>query len=178
MTLNLSAGKTEAVLMFRGAGAYKCRARTFDREHNPGLVVTTDTHILTLRIVASYQHLGARFAMDADSDQEIQARICSARKAFEEVKKPVFLNRHIPAKGRVQLYSSLILSRLLYGCATWSDITAANLHQLESMVIGHYRRIYNDGFWQQSQTSNQEFCHKHQLPSFRVSWARHRLICL
>ena len=178
MTLNLSAGKTEAVLMFRGAGANKCRSRTFDREHSPSIVVTTETHILNLRIVASYKHLGARFAMDADLDQEIQARISSARRAFEEIKKPVFLNKHIPAKGRVQLYSSLILSRLFYGCATWSDITADNLHQLESMVIGHYRRIYNDGFWQQSQTSNQEFCHQHQLPSFRVSWARHRLMYL
>ena len=82
------------------------------------MIVPTLTHILTLRVVAAYKHLGARFLMDADLEQEITARIGSARQAFEEVKRQIFLNKAIPVKGRVQLYSSLILSRLFYGCST------------------------------------------------------------
>ena len=96
MALNMSSGKTEAVLMYRGVGASQRRTCTFDRDDCPSLIVPTQTHILTLRIVAAYKNLGARFHMDADLDQEISARIGSARQAFDEVKRPVFLNKSIP----------------------------------------------------------------------------------
>ena len=156
----------------------QCRTRTFDRADGPSLIVPTLTHILTLRVVAAYRHLGARFLMDADLEQEITARIGSARQAFEEVKRQIFLNKAIPVKGRVQLYSSLILSRLFYGCSTWADVTSSQLRRLEAMITGHYRRIYDEGFWQQTQSSDRDFCLRHQLQSFRVHWARHRLMFL
>jgi hypothetical protein len=52
--------------------------------------------------------------MNADIEHEILTRIATARQAFEELKRPIFSNRHIPIEGRLQLYNSLIISRLLY----------------------------------------------------------------
>lgn len=125
--------------MFRGPGANEMRSQFFDREQLPKLVVST--------AAASYRHLGARYGMDADLGNEIDNRLAQARQAFEEVRKSIFLNRNIPIKGRTQLYPSLILSRLLYACSTWSDVTKSQLAQVEALITGHCRRIFNNGLW-------------------------------
>eukprot|EP00435_Cladocopium_sp_Y103_P070553 s267_g35.t1 len=174
----MSAGKTEAVLMFRGPGSNACRTQLFDTTAPPCLVVSTSTHVLTLRVVASYKHLGARFSMNADMELEVKSRAASARQAFEEVKKAIFLNSRIPTAARVQLYSSLVLSRLLYSCSTWADLTTGQLSHLDSLVTGHLRRIHNDGFWQPTQTNDHDFYKQHLLLPFRILWARHRLVFL
>ena len=141
MTLNFSKGKTEGILMFRGPGANRCRSEVFDQPRPPCLVVSVDTHILTLRVGATYKHLGAHYAMDADLTLEIDTKIAIAKRAFEEVKKAIFLNQMIPVEARVTLHASLVLSRVLYGCANWADVPASQLQRLEAMMTRHYRRI-------------------------------------
>lgn len=112
--MNFEKGKTEAVIMYRGPGAPAHRAALFARETSPCIVIDTATHILTLKVVAAYRHLGSQYTMNADIEHEILTRIATARQAFEELKRPIFSNRHIPIEGRLQLYNSLIISRLLY----------------------------------------------------------------
>ena len=54
LTLILDAGKTEAVLCFRGAGAVAHRSKVFDQDEPPVVIIETESHILTLRIVPTY----------------------------------------------------------------------------------------------------------------------------
>ena len=122
LTLNLDRGKTEAVINFRGPGSDALRTQLFDRDCSPVLVGETEHHILSLRVVPSYKHLGAQFTMNIDMEKEIFVRLGSARQAFEEMKNQVFLNKRLPLAARIQLFHSLILSRLLYGCAIWTDV--------------------------------------------------------
>ena len=77
-------------------------------------MVTTDTHILTVRDVPSYRHLGVRFAMNLDVEQEITARLGAAKQAFQQMTKAIFLNRALPVQARISLFQSLVLSRLLF----------------------------------------------------------------
>eukprot|EP00435_Cladocopium_sp_Y103_P021619 s492_g5.t1 len=116
--------------------------------------------------------------MDADLDQEVCARSAMASQAFEELRKPVFLNKAIASSGRQQLYHSLVLSRLLYGCAVWSDLSASQVHKLESMILNHHRRIHDIGLWNHHPMTDAEFRVHSQLITFRILWARHRLIYL
>ena len=178
MTLNFAKGKTEGVMMFRGAGANQCRTKLFDQPKQPSITVSSDSHVLTLRIGASYKHLGVRYAMDADLDGEVTTKIAIAKQAFEAIKKPVLLNHDVPIEARVQLYSSLILSRVLYGCANWADVSTHHLQQLEALITQHHRRMFQEEYWQASHTTDLEFMTKHRLPSFRLLWARHRLVYL
>ena len=113
MTMNFEKGKTEGVFMFHGPGANQHRTATFDTTNQPCVIVSTPSHILRLRIGASYKHLGVRYSMDADLDLEIDTKLAAARQAFEEVPRPVFLNKAIPVEARLKLYHSLVLSRLL-----------------------------------------------------------------
>ena len=171
-------GKTEAVISFRGHGSAALRTQLFDRDCPPILVVETENHILSLRVVPSYKHLGAQFTMNVDMEKEICARLGSARQAFEEMKNQIFLNKRLPLAARIQLFHSLILSRLLYGCAIWTDVSNSTLKKLESTLIGYYRRIHDVGFWKADHLTDDTFLRSNQLPSFRVIWARHRLIYL
>eukprot|EP00435_Cladocopium_sp_Y103_P046126 s1260_g13.t1 len=164
--------------MYRGNGANKYRTAMFDAAHAPCIVAATDSHILTLRVVPSYRHLGARFTMDADIDMEVNSRISMARQAYQQMKRPIFQNHHIPLKGRLQLYDSLITSRLLYGCAVWSDVPATQLVRLESVLCDHYRRMGNLGYWTSHHMTDEMVRLHLEVPTFRIIWARHRLTYL
>ena len=147
MTMNFESGKSEAVVMYRGSGAAPLRTALFDTEAQPKLVVSTPTHILSLCIVATYRHLGARFTMDTDIAYETKLRAAMARQAFEELKRPLFLNKAIPLQGRLQLYNSLVIARLMYGCAAWDDVPRTAMEQMDSLVTNHQRRMAGIGFW-------------------------------
>ena len=106
----------------RGEGASQCRKDLFVKDNHPTVIsVATETHVLSVRVVASYRHLGVKFAVNLDIDKEVQARPGAARQAFEQMKKPIFLNRALPVSGRIAFFQSLILSRLLYGSAILSE---------------------------------------------------------
>ena len=178
LSMNLDAGKTELVVMFRGEGAVHCRSEMFDRGDAPQVVVTTDSHIISVRVAASYRHLGVRFAMNLDFDTEVSARLGAARQAFEQMKKAIFLNPAIPVPCRISLFQSLILSRLLYGCAIWAELSNASFRKLESMVIGYYRQIYGVGYWSEERVTDLDFLQGQELQPFRIHLARHRLCYL
>ena len=175
MTMNFESGKSEAVVMYRGCGAAPLRTALFDTEAQPKLVVSTPTHILSLCIVATYRHLGARFTMDTDIAYETKLRAAMARQAFEELKRPLFLNKAIPLKGRLQLYNSLVIARLMYGCAAWDDVPRTAMEQMDSLVTNHQRRMAGIGFWSDKNMTDAELRHHLEVAPFRVTWACHRL---
>ena len=142
LTINLEKGKSEILVMFRGPGAVQCRTQMFDIDHAPTIMVTTATHILNVKVTTNYKHLGVRFAMNLDYEQEVLARIGAARQAFEQMRKAIFLNDAIPVAGRIQLFQSLVLSRLFYECAVWSQLSSTTYKKLDAVVIAFYRRIF------------------------------------
>lgn len=178
LSLNMQKGKTEVVMMYRGKNANRCRSALFDADSPPMIVTTTSTHVLSIRVVPSYRHLGARYTMDLDIAEEIVSRMGMAKQAFVEMKRTIFGNRALASDARVKLYESLVLSRLLYGCSVWSDVPTPLLKQLEAMIIKHHRSIHNCGFWNEDGVSDEEFAATHQVMSFRLHWARHRLVYL
>ena len=175
LTMNLDKGKTEVVVMFRGAGAVQCRTALFDRHSQPSITAVTESHIITVRVTSTYRHLGIKFAMNMDIESEIAARAGAARQAFVQLQKAVFTNPALPESTRLSLYQSLVLTRLLYGCAIWSEISATSFRMLEALTIDHYRRICGVGFWTDAKVSDKDFLQQRGLPPFRILLAKHRL---
>lgn len=175
MSLNMAQGKTEVVLMYRGRDANQLRTQLFDTSTAPTIVTSTPTHVLSIRVVPSYRHLGARYTMDLDINEEVTSRIAMAKQSFEELRHSIFGNHSLAIEARTTLYDSLVLSRLLYGCSVWSDVPASLIKQLEAMVVGHHRRMRNEGFWTASTLTDDAFVRQHQIMTFRLHLARHRL---
>ena len=94
------------------------------------------------------------------------------------MKKPLFLNKRLPVAARTQLFHSLILSRLLYGCAIWTDVPNALVKKLETTLMAYYGQIHDVRFWKQDHVTDDSFRQAQRLPTFRQFWARHKLTFL
>ena len=89
---------------------------------------------MTLRIVVSYKHLGARCTMDADLNEEVQA-FWSAWQAFKEIRKSAFLKAH-SGQGREDSSCTLASpSQEIILMFHGSDIIATHLHQREKTLL-------------------------------------------
>lgn len=84
LTMNLPKGKTEVIINFQGPQAVQCRTQLFDRDRQPVITVSTATHVFSVRVVTSYKHLGAKFAMSLDIEAEITARLGQPDKLFSK----------------------------------------------------------------------------------------------
>ena len=179
MTMNFEEGKSETVIMYRGAGAAKLRTALFDTERQPKIIVSTPSHILSMRVVATYRHLGARFMMDADIDYEIKLRMSMARQAFEELKRPLFSEpQHPPERASSIVQQSGGDPGSCTGVQSGLMFPEHAQLQLDSVVIDHQRRMAGIGFWNGAEMTDDEFRHHLEVSPFRVTWACNRLIYL
>lgn len=144
--INYDPGKTELAFMFRGPRASDMRNKYFGPQATPKLVITTDTHAVTLRLVATYKHLGSMCHADGDLQTEVKHRINQAKQAFAETRRPVFCNKAIPVHIRIRLFQSLIESRLFYAIATWNNPNQVQTKLVDGMMMKCYRTIIGNGF--------------------------------
>ena len=141
MTPNLKKGKTEVVLSLRGTGVRKWKKALFGPVAPGTLPVLCETGLRHISVVGQYQHLGGILHHAGDHRVEMRRRVAIAHSAFNEHRKHIFQNQSILLRKRVQLFGTLILSKLVYGSESWV------LHDLRSKAFLHasvmrlYRRL-------------------------------------
>lgn len=114
LQINYDKGKTEIVVMFRGNEADAARRHFFSSERESYITTSTATHVISVRAVPSYKHLGIRYQMDSDLNHEIECRSAQARTAFHEVKKQIFTNKALKVGTRIQLLQSHFLQAIIW----------------------------------------------------------------
>ena len=67
--------------------------------------------------VDSFTYLGAEMTSDGGGAIDLRKRLGMAYCAFLKLKK--MLQANIGRKNKIQLFKTLVLSTLLYGCKTW-----------------------------------------------------------
>ena len=172
LLLNLQKGKTTAVIAFRGAGAPAFR-KEFLLQSNPGTFVDIDPRRrVWLHFSSAYKHLGALFIPAGEVQCEIQSRLGQARSAYMTLRRFLFGNRKISVKTRLQLFESLIASRLCYGLCSWGHIAPRQFQSLEAFIHKCQRYICEGSFEGGSSfeilTSRYKFCNLQQ----RLAYAR------
>jgi hypothetical protein len=94
--LNLSKGKTSAILTLRGPGSYDLR-KQYQLCPNPGVNYTFDDgNNAWLYFVSRYKYLGIMFLSKYDLMYELRTRVGVAKAAFAQ------LSKSIPSKARSQ----------------------------------------------------------------------------
>ena len=136
MTPNLSAGKSELMLVFQGRGARKARLQYFGPDAAPGLPIVTDGGVKTLAIVTSYTHLGCTIHHKEDVRREVRRRFALAHTAFNMHRRLLFQNKSLEMAKRVELFRTLILSKLLYGAESWVLHEAKMRHYIKRLIRG------------------------------------------
>ena len=136
--INWDKGKTEAFISLRGkqAATQKC---SIYRAGSSLKLPPECGH--DLRVVQSYKHLGSILESTGSSGPDAAHRATSAMSAFAPLSKKVFGCPSIDRKVRMDLFMSLVVSRLIYNVHVWSDLTAASYATLNSTYMRGLRRI-------------------------------------
>ena len=113
MTPNLKRGKTELLLSLRGPGMRRCRRERFGPQTDGTLPVICESGTKFISVVGQYQHLGGLIHHAGDHRQEMRRRIAIANEAFNAHRRNIFQNMGIPLCKRIELFNTLILSKLL-----------------------------------------------------------------
>ena len=160
---NLSPGKTELLMGFRGAGSRKLKLRFYGPKSDGILPLVCEDSVQSLRIVSKYKHLGGICHHSGDQRQELKQRAAMAHRAFTKHRWLICHNSALPLAKRTELFQMLILSKLLYGAESWVAMDAATQQSYHVMVMKLYRRLarikVDDHF------TDDEILTKVQLPS-------------
>lgn len=132
--MNFSKGKTGIVATFCGVGATTLR-RQYQLTPQPGMLHTfEDGTAHFIHMSPSYRHLGTLYTSDQQLDAEISFRIGVAAAAFEQVKRNLLANRHLPVSLRLQLFHTLVLTKLYFAAGTWHSPTGRQCDRLRNAV--------------------------------------------
>eukprot|EP00438_Fugacium_kawagutii_P025083 Skav202489 [mRNA] locus=scaffold1531:74727:80399:- [translate_table: standard] len=172
LRLNLSRGKTEIVLQFRGPHAASHRQTLLFNEF---CQIDLDDGT-RLHATDTYKHFGVTFAQSFNLDAEVHQRLSKARTAYRQLSKTLFNNRRIPVALRLQLLESLILPVLLHGCGAWTLLSPRLYRVVDTQIVRWQRAICGQGFWNSCPLTGDQFRAHRQLPALSLRLAKHRVL--
>ena len=164
LCLNYSAGKTEAVIQYRGQSAPAMRQHRFIE--NLGRLPISEQ--ADLRTVSEYHYLGTTFSQAVAIDQELRVRLAKAGAAFRVLRKPIFMNRKLPIPTKLILLDSMVTSILLHGAGNWPLLSVRQHGKIHATMMKWYRSIIGTGFWSDERVSDVEIMAKWHIPPLAV----------
>ena len=173
--LNLDFGKTGAVISFKGPDAPHHRKQLLLQDR-PGCEILQNGVPQRLHFSAVYTHLGTFFEMEGGLRAEIKRRIGLGTSAFHQLRKQIFANRHLQVEIRLQLYESLVASKMWFGSGTWGQIPPQLLKTLDAATMRMIRTIVGEARSSETSATNDELRSLYGIPSARVRICRDRLL--
>ena len=163
MTPNLQKGKAALLLALKGRGSRRRKTKFFG-PNSPGTMTVIGEHSTNhISVVGEYVHLGGVLHHSGDHRKEMRRRVAMAHQTFNAHRRPIFQNAALPLDRRVQLFQTLVLSRLLYGSESWHLKDVKSKGFLHTSIIKLYKRLLRlppDATW-----TDEEVCVALQLPT-------------
>ena len=125
LTLNMSAGKTEAIVLLQGKQAKEMKRCMFAEGEEDAAILETPAG--PLRVVGCYRHLGCRVDGTRTQNAELAA------KEILSLGYSVLGDRAIPTNVRTCVARSTIHSRLLHQAGKWTCLDKTQLHFLHEV---------------------------------------------
>ena len=138
--LNFSAGKTEAIAIFRGAGSKLERRRHLATEEPAVQVTLASGKPASVRVVDSYVHLGCLVNFNGSCLADIRAKAASANIVFRRLKATLLKNEHLEIPERTLLVRSLVHSKLGFGAGLWVLSCRAEWEAFQHAFMTHWRQ--------------------------------------
>ena len=139
MQPNLKKGKAEIMLCFRGHGSKELRRQFYSQ--NQGFPVVCEHKTYYISVVSRYLHLGGIIHHRTVTSAEITRRLGIAHQAFTQHRRLLYRNAMIPWKKRQEIFSTLVLSKLMYGFESWTFENLQCRAQLHAGIIKLYKRL-------------------------------------
>ena len=173
--LNLDQGKTGAVISYKGPDAATYRKNLL-LQTQPGCDINQNGVLRRLHFSAVYTHLGTYFEMEGGLRAEIKRRIGLGTGAFQQLSRHVFGNRNLGVEVRLQLFESLVASKMWFGSGTWGQIPTKSLHRLDTTTMAMIRKIVGAARGPETTISDDELRSRYSIPTARARLCRDRLL--
>ena len=96
---------------------------------------------VTLKAVPEFKYLGSFLSSDCTLEYKINHRINQANRSYGRFRTRVFENHNICLRTKVNVYTAVCLSALLYGSESWvtyrkqvNKLEAFHIHSLQRMM--------------------------------------------
>ena len=126
----------------------------------------------TIEVVQNFVYLGSNISSNASIDVEIDSRIGKAFTTFDRLSARVWENPKLKISTKVAVYSSCVLSTLLYSSETWAT-TKKQEAKLNSFHFRCLRRIL--GISWIDKVTNEEVLRRTSLTTLPTILKRRRL---
>ena len=172
LSLNMSPGKTEAFVTFRGQRAKDAASKLVHQDDHCH-VSPHDGRLL--RIVRSYVHLGTSTSPSGSHALEVSRRTQSMLHAYLPLAKSTFGEPSFPIKTRLLLAESLLFTRLTFALGSWDPLPLGLKRSMEAARMRVFRMILGE-FRKEGGLSDRAVREKLGVCSFDVLVRRHRLL--
>lgn len=141
LTPNLKPGKTELLMIVKGAGCKKVRAELFAQPEPMLEISEVPQNFSRVRMTASYRHLGTRIHIGLKHLLEIKCRLGQASAIYKKYRRQTFQNRLLSLNKRLYLFKSLVMSVLEFNAGTWGCLLKGEMQYLDKKLHGFYRGL-------------------------------------
>ena len=183
MTINWKAGKTEALMVFRGRKALAEKVRLLRPSGDKLFIVrrrrrirrkTSKLDDLKVNVVTSYKHLGSIITDCNNLVPEARNRERSAMSAYVPL-VPILGATALSIRRRVRLAWSLIMSRLFYNTHVWSSFCGKPRNILNMVYMKVWRRIAGEPKFGRTAWTDAQIRSMLQVPSIDTYLRQRRL---
>ena len=131
LKLNLQPDKTSVVLALRGASSRKTWTSLLAEPHASSLAFDCPFMVrpeqARVVVLPDYIYLGALQDLKGHPAAEVHRRFLLAIPAMKMLRRNVFRSPYMPARTKLNLFHSMVLSRLLYGAGAWMPMHAQTI---------------------------------------------------
>ena len=141
MCPNLSKGKTELMFTPKGPGTNAWKRRLYGPQATGFYPILGEAETYQVPVVSSYVHLGSILHHSGSTKQEAKRRIAIANACFNKHRKLIFQNHLLSLRKRVELFNSLVMSKLCYAMETWTLADWKTREYVHAAIMRLYKRL-------------------------------------
>ena len=141
MSPNLAKGKTELLLVFRGRQSRAFKNKYYGVNCPGHFPVLTEHGLHRILITKSYKHLGGWLHHRPDQRMEVGQKAALAHATFSKHRKVLFANPYISFDKRAEIFTSIVLSNMLYGADSWNFDAKKDAQRFHVAVLKLYKRL-------------------------------------
>ena len=139
VTMNLKAGKTEAMVSFRGRNSRNIRRQLHCDDDAMIAFTNHEEGVSMLGVTPRYKYLGSLLSINSGCTADIRQRTSITFVALRSLRRPVFCNQALSLKGKITVLNAVIMSKLLATAGSWILTTKKEQQCFHSNVMRIYR---------------------------------------
>ena len=145
LTFNFKAGKTEALVFFRGPGAIHAKKRLFEDLGGKIQFKNDFGHRKEVLCSDTYKNLGSLVTLSGSMLPEISMRMGALKGTLKKIQGKVLRNKHIEIRRKNMVIKSYLLSKGLFHAGTWRRLGVSEAKKVHVAIMKAYRCVLGLG---------------------------------